>query len=56
MRVYLCSYVFQEEKDPIKRERSKSRSDLTEYPQYDFDNTLNNIKNFVPHCFIEVEP
>lgn len=56
MRVYLCSYRSNEEKDGVKREESKHRSDLTEYLQYDFDNTLNNIHDFMPHCFIEVEP
>ena len=56
MRVYLCSYIFEEEENAIKREKSKSRSDLTDYPQYNFDNTLNNTADFEPFCFIEVEP
>lgn len=63
MRVYLCSYhdsrrdKSKEVPDTIeRREKLKDRTDLTEYPQYDFDNTLNNTKDFEPYCFIEAEP
>jgi len=52
LRVFLCTY------NPARTPQGKgytSRTELTDYPQYDFDNTLNNTTDFQPHCFIEVE-